>query len=312
MQINAVTSDIAAAIDWGGTKLLAGLVSRDGQVICARQIPTPQTTPEAVLDAASGIVEALLSEQGLVAAALAGIGVSAPGVVDAQTGTLVFAPATGWRNVDIRGSLTARFARQVSVANDVDNCMRAERRVGAAQSGKTSVWMTVSTGVGGCIVHDGHILGGRGAAGEVGHIVVEEDGPLCGCGNRGCLEAVAAGPAILRRAQAHGLAVDSAQALARLAAAGDAVAAQYFTEASQAIGRAVGAIINIIDPDSIVFGGGVAASLDLSVIGQVALQRSIRVNPTPPEFLLTRLGANASLIGAGLFTFERQNHAPLQ
>lgn len=299
---------IAAAIDWGGTKLAVGLIASNGTVIDTEQTPTPTSSPAAILGCAQRMLNEVVGRSETSVDELAGLGVSAPGVVDEASGRLLFAPARGWRDVGIAEHVPGWSDRLVRIGNDVDNCLRAERSFGAARDSGTVLWVTVSTGIGGALLHDGKFFRGSGAAGEIGHVVVEDDGPLCGCGNRGCLEAVASGPAIARRALEIGLLVHDARDVARLASGGDPQAQTVLDDSSRAVGLGIAAAINLMDPELIVFGGGVSPSLDLSIIRQTALARSIRVRRQPPAFIQTALGQHASLVGAAGLLFS--SHGP--
>ncbi len=300
------TSKLAAAIDWGGTKLMVGLVSSDGEVVEAREQPTPTDCPESVLQLAETMLGDVLAAQTLSIAETQGLGMSLPGVVDGGLAELVFSPARGWRNVSIRRHLTSWADQSVLVGNDVDNCLLAECLYGVARDQANVLWITVSTGVGGAILSDGRRLNGAGAAGEIGHVVVREDGPICGCGNRGCLEAMASGPSIARQAREAGLGEIDARQLAARAQDGDAAARRIFADVSADVGRAIGAALNLIDPEIVVLGGGVSAALDLGIVEATATARAIRAHAKRPGFHLTALGRSVALIGAAALIFQNK------
>ncbi len=300
------TSKLAAAIDWGGTKLMVGLVSSDGTVVVSTEKPTPTDSPHSVLCLAETLMAEILSSRGLSIADTAGLGMSLPGVVDNALAELVISPARGWRNVSIRSHLPSWKDHLVVVGNDVDNCLLAECLFGVARGQDNVLWMTISTGVGGSILSNGRRLKGAGAAGEIGHIVVREDGPQCGCGNRGCLEALASGPSISRLAREAGLGEIDARALAECAKAGDAASQAIFAAVSVDVGRALGAALNLIDPEIVVLGGGVSTALDLDIIRSTALARSIQAHPRRPEFHLTALGRSVALTGAAALVFQHK------
>ncbi len=295
---------IAAAVDFGGTKLMVGLVSEEGQVLVSETVPTPRALgPEGVADAAAAMLRQVAGSR---LADCVGVGSTVPGLADGARGVMRYAPAHGWRDVPWAAMLSERLGLPARIANDVNACALAEQRFGAARGVSNLVWMTVSTGVGGGLVLNGEIFeGGGGIAGELGHLVVQEGGPRCGCGNRGCLEAVAAGPAILRRAQEAGLNVPDTGAVAQLAREGNPVAIKVMEETGLYLGRAIAFCYNILDPDLVVIGGGVSRSIDLMlpVMTQAVRERAILLPERPPRIEVTALGYEAALIGAAALVF---------
>ena len=289
---------IVGSVDFGGTKLMVGLVDDRGQVLSSRTVPTPVAGgPAAVADEAAALLRDLAGER---LGELAGVGATVPGLADGRAGLLRYAPAHGWRDVPFAQMLTDRLGLRTRIANDVNACALAEQRFGAGLGVANLVWITVSTGVGGGLVLGGQIYEGSGIAGEMGHIIVAEDGPLCGCGHRGCLEAVAAGPAIARRAVELGLRAPDARTVADLAAAGEPTARQVLDETAVYLGRAIALCYNLLDPDLIVLGGGVSPSLEplLPRIAEVVAERAILLPGRAPQIRRTALGYEAALIGA--------------
>lgn len=288
---------IAGSVDFGGTKLMVGLVDSDGKVLSHETIPTPKAGgPTAVADAAAAM---LRQQAGDRLSTLVGVGATVPGLADGRTGVLRYAPAHGWRDVPFAQMLTRRLDLPARIANDVNACALAEQRFGAGRGVQNLVWITVSTGIGGGLVLNGQIFEGAGGiAGEVGHLVVAEGGPACGCGHKGCLEAVAAGPAIARRAAELGLPVSNAREVAELAASGNTAARRVLDEAAVYLGRAIAFCYNLIDPDLVVLGGGVAPSLGLNVIAETVRERAMLLPERPPSIAHTALGYEAALIGA--------------
>lgn len=293
-------SRIAAAVDFGGTKLMVGLVDETGAVLAAETEPTPKEGgPAAVADAAARLLSRFRATP-------VGLGSTVPGLADSRSGVLRLAPAHGWRDVPWAAMLAERTGLPTRIANDVNACALAEQRFGAGRGIQNLLWITVSTGIGGGLVLGGRIYeGGGGIAGEFGHLVVDEGGPLCGCGHRGCLEAVAAGPAIARRAHQAGLQAPDATTLADLARSGDPTALRLWQETGIYLGRAIAFAINLLDPDLVVIGGGVARSLDLMLpaIHSAVRERAILLPERPPRIERTALGYEAALIGAAALAF---------
>ncbi|MGE5673230.1 MAG: ROK family protein [Mycobacterium leprae] len=293
---------IAGSVDFGGTKLMVGLVNQRGEVLARDTVPTPRDGgPAVVAETAAGLLRGLAQRQGVALDQLVGVGATVPGLADSRAGILRYAPAHGWRDVPFAQMLVDRLQLPVRIANDVNACALAEQRFGAGRGVANLLWLTISTGIGGGLVLNGQMYeGSGGVAGEVGHLVVEEGGPQCGCGHHGCLEAVAAGPAIARRARDLGLSVDDAREVAVAARNGDPVAVQVMIDTATYLGRAIAFCWNLLDPDMVVLGGGVAQSLELMlpVILTVMQERTILLPERPPRIAKTELGYEAALIGA--------------
>jgi len=286
---------IAGAVDFGGTKLMVGLVDEHGKIIAQRTVPTPKE-PADVADTAATLLQEMKGDHTLV-----GVGSTVPGLADSRAGVLRYAPAHGWRDLPWAAMLAERTDLPVRIANDVNACALAEQRFGAGRGVSDLIWVTVSTGVGAGLVLNGRIFeGAHGIAGEIGHIVVTEHGGTCGCGNRGCVESVASGPAIARRAQLAGLDVADAAGVFDLARQGDSVARWMVAEAGKYLGRAFAVAFNLFDPEMLVVGGGVARSLDLLLphIEKTLSCRAISLPEHPPRVVATELGYEAALVGA--------------
>jgi glucokinase len=282
---------------------MAGFVDENGAVLAADTVPTPRAGgPAAVADESVRLLKALAVKYEIPLSTTVGIGSTVPGLADGRAGVMRYAPAHGWRDIPWAQMLSDRLGGlPARIANDVNACALAEQRFGAGQGVENLVWMTISTGIGGGLVLGGRIFeGGGGIAGEIGHLIVNEGGFRCGCGHQGCLEAEAAGPAIARRAREAGLAAGDAVAVAELARIGDPDARRVMQETAIYLGRAIAWIYNILDPDLVVLGGGVARSLDLLLptITDTVCGRAILLPERPPRIVLTALGYEAALIGA--------------
>lgn len=305
------------AIDLGGTQIRAALVTPDRTVHCRRSSDTrDQDGVESVIDriveAATGVL-AEASEAGLPAPI--GAGISSPGPLDAKRGIVLSPPnLRRWRDVPLVEALASELRMPCYLERDTNVAVMAEWRYGAAAGTRDTIYITVSTGVGGGIISDGRPLDGAGGlAGEVGHLVVELDGPVCGCGGIGHAEAISSGTAIARQARDL-LARDAAPGLARLAATGAAVDAALVSRAADegdaacvalldrawvAVGAVCASLVNLLNPEVIVIGGGIAANrpclfeiarreLDRRVLP--ALAGTVRIEPAA-------LGGDVSLIG---------------
>ena len=305
------------AVDLGGTQIRAALVTPDRSVHCRRAEPTRD---EEGVRAVTERIVALVAEVIAAAAgdglpAPVGIGFSAPGPLDPHRGIVLGPPnLRGWVDVPIVNHLSERLDLPVLLERDTNVAVMAEWRYGAARGARDAVYVTVSTGIGGGIISDGRPLGGRdGLAGEVGHLVVELDGPTCGCGGIGHVEAIASGTAIeraaktlLERGEAPGLArlveageTADAELVARAADEGDAASSALLDRAWVAVGGLCASLVNLLDPEVIVIGGGIAehrphlfevARRELARRVLPALEGRTRIEPAA-------LGGDVSLIG---------------
>ncbi len=301
------------AIDLGGSKLAVGVVDPDGRILEKSSAPTDsQHGAAGIVDQIASAVRPLIDRH----APLTGAGMTLPGLVDPVAGRLLFAPYSGLSDIPIAALVAKRIGLPVRVENDVNACAWAERWFGTAKEAHCFLWVTVSTGIGAGIVSDGRLLrGAHSMAGEIGHIVVEEGGALCGCGNHGCLEAEAAGPAWARRARllmAEGRKtllrercggdekLIDARMIAEAAREGDPLCHEVVDYAGTRLSRGLAAFVNLLDPDLIVIGGGVGLSLDLL---RPVLERELPARTIGSRFFncpvaASALGYDAALIGA--------------
>ncbi len=234
-------------------------------------------------------------------------GLAAPGPADPAAGLLHRAFDWGWHDVPLAALVGAAIGLRVRLENDVHCCALAELRFGAARGRTDLAWIQFSTGVGGAVVAGGRVLGGAsGMAGEIGHVVLDEGGPPCPCGHRGCVEALCSGPAIARRHAAAGGPAGHAAAAFGAAAAGDPRAAAVIAEVCRDVGRALAVVGNLLDPGLIVLGGGVTASLRQHL---PAIEAEMRARLLAPDLRTcevrpTALGADAALLGAAALVLD--------
>lgn len=256
-----MTAPAGLGIDIGGTKTAAAVVCADGRVLARAVAPTPAPEgPDAVLAGAAALARQVLAA---TAATVVGAGVGTAGVVDHHTGSVRFATSSlpGWAGAPVAGRLAAALGLPVVVDNDVNVIAYGEVHIGPPQlRAGTVLFAAVGTGVGGAIVRDGRIdRGATGTAGELAHLVAgPPTGRPCGCGRRGHLEAVAAGPAL---AAAYGARVGgpavALPAIADRARCGDLDAIAVIAEGAAALGRVLAGLVTVLDPVAVVLGGGV-------------------------------------------------------
>ena len=303
------------AVDLGGTQLRTALCTPDGTITKrVRKKTCPKQGTQAVLERVCSAVEQVWPDEGRMLA----IGVSVPGALDRKRGVVVKAPnLANWVNVPVRDFMRERLQAPVYVGNDANLAALAEHRFGAGRGVDDMIYITISTGIGGGIVAGGQLLvGHRGLAGEVGHVVLQPDGPLCACGNRGCLEALASGTAIGRQARTL---VASGRAPAILAAAGgdvtqvssesvgiaaaqgDKVVVDLLAQAGRTIGIAIANLMHILNPRMFVLGGGVTRAGQLLFEPIRSAAQRWAQNPQyvkDTEIVAAALGDDVGLLGA--------------
>jgi glucokinase len=295
-----VPPDLVIGVDVGGTKTLAGAVARDGRIGRTIEVPTPTSGEARFLAELESLVAQLLAEGGRA------IGVGVPMNIDRRTGIALGAVNLPLANLDLAEHLRHRFGVPVGVENDGNAIALAEWRVGAGRGASDVVALALGTGVGGGIVLDGRLY--RGWA-ELGHVVVDADGPPCQghCHGRGHLEAVASGEAAERAAiELWGEGADAPR-LVEEALAGHAAAAAALERIGHYLGLAIGSFVNILAPEVVVVGGGFGiAAWELLRDPALAGARREALTPADQELRVVQaeLGDDAGLVGAGLVGFE--------
>jgi glucokinase len=242
----------------GGTWLRVGLAGPDGEVRHRARARTAATEgPSGVLAQIDQLVREVVAAEPEAALSRLVLAMGVPGPVDSGAGVVEGAPnLPGWDHVPVRDRLEKLLGCRCLIEHDANLGALAEHRRGIGRGTQDFVYVTVSTGIGAGLILGGQLYRGhQGSAGEFGHMVIVADGPLCNCGNRGCLEAVSSGTAIARAAG-----VSSAFEVGRLAAAGDVGAQEVLTQAARYVGLALGGLINLLNPEAVAVGGGVLAS----------------------------------------------------
>jgi glucokinase len=302
--------DAVLALDFGGTQLRTAVAYSDGTIYGRRATRTPRTAREIVEAATAQLRLTLADAQSESRARPDALAISAPGPLDPYRGVLLTPP-----NLD-RSLWDFPFASAVGGAiglpavmeRDTQVAVLAEGAFGAAKGERDHIYLTVSTGIGGGVVADGRLLrGADGLAGELGHLMVDFNGPLCGCGMPGHLEALASGTGIAHRAHAAGLtATDSgaeieAREVSRLADQGNAIAAEIMDDARRAFAAAVVTIVDLFNPSVITVGGGIAIAQGERLLepARTALQASgYRYQAERVRLVPAALGDDVGLIGA--------------
>ena len=264
-------------LDFGGTKLAAGIADDVGRIIVQDRCPTDA---EAGPDGALTALRAMVARFGVPARDVRAVGVSFGGPVDnARTHTLLSHHGPGWENFPLVAKVADAWGRPVSMDNDANACALGEVRYGAGRGRRNVLYVTVSTGIGGGVVIDGELYrGSRGLSGEIGHTIVLPDGPRCTCGKRGCLEATSSGPAIARAYHTATGVTTTAEDVFDRAAADDLAARQVLSLAIRSLGIGLANAINLLDPDLVVVGGGVSKAGPALF---VPLREAVRAHSAP-------------------------------
>ena len=310
---------LVAGIDIGATSVDLGVADFSGKLLVRYSQPASvRDGPIKVLGKACSWLEAMIKENGLDNRTLNGIGIGVPGPVDFSIGTVVSPPIMpGWDCYPIIQTVQQWFpAANVVVDNDVNVMALGEINQGAGRDVDNLIFVKIGTGIGAGIICDGRIYrGSNGCAGDIGHIGVDKSGPLCHCGNRGCLETVASGPAIAERSLAAALAGQSPILLAHFenngnmlrsedvgeaAREGDALALEMIRESGQFIGDVLAGLVNFYNPQMIVIGGGVSnlGNMLLSTIRQTVLHRSLPLATRDLSIVFSEIGGDSGVIGA--------------
>lgn len=288
---------VTLGIDLGGTKILVAAV-RHGTVIAREQVPTPQTGFRDVVTAIRDAARSVLEEAGPERVTRAGIG--SPGPLDLREGLVLFAPnIVGMENVPLRAAVEESLGLPVTLENDANAAGYAEHLYGAATGLPTSIYLTLSTGIGGGLFIGEEIIhGANGIAGEVGHMAVLPGGPVGGDGHPGTLEALAAGRAIARDATyAYGLPLTTKEVFAR-AEDGERTALAIIDNAAEFTAIGMANLVKILDPAAFVLGGGLTRAGDF-YLGRIRERFSTHVRGYPePDIRLAQLGDDAGVIGA--------------
>ena len=307
---------LAIGVDLGGTKILTVVADKEGAV-CGedlRQTLAPEGPDAVIARIVESIREACKAAHILPSDTL-GVGISSPGPVNPKEGIVTDAPnLPGWHNIQITKLVSEAVGLPAILENDANAAAYGECRFGAAKSLRHVVYVTLGTGIGGGLIIDGEIYeGASGAAGEVGHLVVLPNGPDCNCGNRGCVEALSAGPAITREAAAAvaageapklaeltGSTAPEAEIVLEAARLGDPGAREVLYRAGYYLGLGLTGLLNVFDPQALILGGGLVNLGDFYLSPAIETARKGAFPQIVADVLITTamLGNRAGALGA--------------
>ena len=308
-------NDHGLGVDIGGTQLRAAVVDATGRVVTQERLATPAEDPASLVGTLRELIGAVWASQG--APIPTGIGIA--GLVT-ESGAVRYGPNIGVRDLDLSRILAAELGTEILVANDATVAAWGEYRAGAGAGYADLVLVTLGTGVGGGVVVGGRVLTGSGGfAGELGHVIVDEGGRPCPCGNRGCVEAYASGSAIGALARDRLVDPTTVTSLRELEAvagpevttaarAGDQVAIEVLEEAGRWLGVALASLVNVLDPGVVLLGGGAAAAAGPWLLPPARATMAERLVGSAwrdaPPVELAALGDDAGVVGAGLLALD--------
>lgn len=307
-------------VDIGGTNVKIALVNKKGEVSFPKTVPTrAEMGYEYTISNITQCIKDLMAEAKIDKNSLEGIGFGFPGQIDCDNGVVRILPnIPGWIDVPIAEIMQKEFGVPVKVDNDVRCMALAESNYGAGQGCKNLICITIGTGIGSGLIINGKLVrGASNAAGEIGHIKLEmHDGLLCGCGDAGCFEAYASGPSIVAMAKEYVQGGKSAKfrelagsvdaitpaIVAQAAQEGDVVAKKIFERIGEYLGIGLASVVNLLNPERIVIGGGVADAGDIlfEPLRKTLKDRAMPIQGEAVEVVHAKLGNTAGLIGASL------------
>lgn len=313
---------VVLALDIGGTKLAAGVVTGDGRVLSRAIIPArAQEGPWSMIERHIELGRQVVAEAGIEWSGLAGIGIACGGPLDPEAGIILSPPSLpGWDRIPLVDTVSERLGLPTAVENDATAGALAEWWFGAGRSRGVNdlIYLTISTGIGGGLVLGGRLYTGvAGNAGELGHLTVHYDGRQCGCGRRGCLEAYASGTNIAARAREaietgepsslRDAPTVTAKEVAAHALAGDPLAVRIWDETMAMLGSGLANVLDIFNPALVVLGGGVTRVGDqlLVPVRDAALRDAMGPARDAADIILTELGTEHDVMSAAVVAFER-------
>lgn len=322
---NDQSASFTLGIDVGGTKIAAGLVDPQGTILYQTRAPMPAREDAAAgFSALESAINAVFAAQPQAREALAGIGICAPGPLDPFRGIVLNPPNLPcWHNFPLAAEVQRAFGVCAKVDNDANAAALAEAIWGVGVGFRNVVYATLGTGIGAGIIFDGRIYHGRtGSAAEGGHVSIDYNGPRCGCGKRGCIEALCSGPAIAQRARTR-LAESStpsrlregslekltAEDVAQAFHAGDTLAKQVLEVTADLLTVWLGNMIDLLEPDVIIFGGGIARLMsDFFPRMQLELPKwCINARCCEIPLVLAKYGSDAGIAGAAALCRQQQS-----
>ncbi len=318
-------SDLIVGVDLGGTKILAGVFTPQLKLLQAAKLSTKAGRGfESVVERIARCVRDAVDEADLSLKNVKALGIGAPGAVDPETGEVIFAPNLNWKDAPLKKELERLLGVPVFAENDTNLCTLGVHEVELKGKPKHMLGLFLGTGIGGGLIIDGKLYGGfNRTAGEVGHMVIEVGGPECGCGNKGCFEALASRTAIFKRIQQAmkdggktaltemlGPNLDDMKSgdLRKAIKRGDKLVEKVIEEAAEYTGIAVANLINILNPEVVVLGGGVIDAMEdemMAIIVETAFDYAMAGTTQGIQIIASKLGDHAGITGGAVLAKQR-------
>lgn len=304
-------------VDLGGTNIKSAIVSEEKKIIVKTSVPTPtQEGPVAIMDAMANVVYDLMNKEGITTQDILGVGIGAPGPMNWQTG-VVYSPPNlpGWHNVPLADEMQKRLNVPCYIENDANAACFGEYWLGAGQGCDCIAVLTLGTGVGGGIVVFKKLLRGiDGTAGELGHLKVQREGRLCGCGSKGCLEAYASVTGMVRTAQEaiekgkktiltemcnNNIQSITGKMIFQAVEKGDELAKEVFHETAVWLGLGIASIVNMLNPERVILCGGMIAAGDVlfNPVRETVMKNAFEVPAKRCEIVPAGLGEDSGVFG---------------
>jgi glucokinase len=318
-------NDLFVGVDLGGTKILAGVFGPQLRLLQTAKLSTKSSRGfESVVDRIARCVRDAVDEADMNLKQVQAIGIGAPGAIDSETGEVIFAPNLQWKDAPLRKELEKQLEIPVFVENDCTACTLGVHEVELKGRTRNLLGVFLGTGIGGGLILDGRVHRGfNGTAGELGHMVLQVGGPKCGCGNNGCFEALASRTALFREIQQRvkagektvltemlgdGLNELKSGDLRKALRKGDKLVEKVVESAAEYTGIAIANLINILNPEIVVLGGGVIDALEdemMSIITETALDYAMPGTVKGVEIIASKLGDNAGITGGAVLAKAR-------
>jgi len=309
------------AIDIGGTKIIAAIISSEGRLMAREYCPTlADEGPQAVINRIFFTIDRLLGLRNIDLSQLHSISIACAGAIDFDRGIVTLSPnLPGWRDIPLRDIVKEKYGVNTFLLNDASAAVLSEHCFGAGRGVNNLIYITVSTGIGSGIMINGQLYSGAsGGAGEIGHTTIDVNGPRCSCGNIGCLEMLASGTAMAREAMRRIKAGErsslteivggkieniTAEEVSLAAQGGDSLALEVILQAATYLGVGLVNLVNVFNPEMIIIGGGMSKMGDLLLnpARQVVKERAYPLLAQAVRIVLAELGDNAEVLGAAIF-----------
>ena len=312
------------AVDLGGTKIIIAVISHQGEILARQNYDTlAEEGPQAVISRIFSGIEETLDQKNLRLSQLSAISIAAAGVIDIKNGVITDSPnLPGWHNLLLKSIVGEKYKIPDFLINDADAAVLGEHRFGAGKGLNSLIMLTLGTGVGGGIILNGELyLGSSGSAAEIGHMVIDANGPKCHCGNNGCLETLVSGNAMAKEAitrinkgdesslveMVAGEIEDiTAEKIYLAAHNGDSLASEVISQAAYYLGIGVVNLVNIFNPEIIIIGGSVASMGDilLEPVRQMVKEKAFPLFSQSIKIVPAQLGNDAGIFGAAAYALE--------